>query len=63
MSGPTSLPSEEKVTTSPVNLLTEAFLEMDHARMFIRTREKMHPDGVHQFDKIWAKVRRFLEQQ
>lgn len=43
------------------NLLEEAHRELDHARVFIRTREKMHPEGVRQFDEVWSKVRRFLE--
>lgn len=55
-------PDEQVAKAEAHNLLEEAFRELDHARVFIRTREKMHPTGVYQFDEVWAKVRRFLEQ-
>lgn len=55
-------PEDQVAKAEAHNLLEEAFRELDHARVFIRTRQKMHPEGVHQFDEAWAKVRRFLEQ-
>lgn len=54
-------PDEQVLAAEAHNLLEEALREMDHARVFIRTREKMHRDGVFQFDEVWAKVRRYLE--
>ena len=31
--------------------LRDALVDLNHARIFIRTREKMHPIGVKQFDE------------
>lgn len=37
-------------------LLEECFVTMRHAGVFIRTREKMHPDGITLYDELQEKV-------
>ncbi len=34
------------------NLLDEILVTLRHARVFIKTREKMHPEGVRQYDDL-----------
>jgi len=37
-------------------LLSEAAAELRHASIFIRSREKMHPDGVKLYDDLLARI-------
>jgi hypothetical protein len=37
-------------------LLKETLITLAHARVFITTREKMHPTGVELYDKLMAQI-------
>jgi porphobilinogen deaminase len=41
------------------NLLAECETTLAHARVFIGTREKMHPDGQFLYDELLAQVRAY----
>jgi hypothetical protein len=38
------------------NILQEIIVTMRHARIFITTREKMHPTGVQLYDELLTKL-------
>ena len=42
--------------TPPDDLLGEVWCMLNHARIFIVSREKMHPDGVKLYDELRAKI-------
>ena len=42
-------------------LLDELLLTLKHARTFITTREKMHPDGVELYDELILKLEQTIE--
>lgn len=44
-----------------LELLREAALELNHSKVFIRTREKMHPDGVKLYDELLDQIYQFLK--
>lgn len=46
-----------------IGVLTEALVEMKHAAIFIRSREKMHPIGVKQFDQVVEQIEAALAPQ
>jgi hypothetical protein len=43
------------------SLLREALTKMDHARIFIGTREKMHETGRDLYDELFERIRAALE--
>lgn len=45
-----------------MKLLAEALVTLKHARVFICTREKMHPTGIELYDELVAKIEE-LEKQ
>lgn len=48
--------SKYQSATSLPELLSEILVTLKHARIFIISREKMHPEGVRQYDELLAKV-------
>lgn len=40
----------------PDDLFGEIWCTLNHARIFIVSREKMHPDGVKLYDELRAKI-------
>jgi len=46
------------------NLLAEIIVTMRHARVFISSREKMHPTGIQLYDELLEKLgaRRFPQE-
>lgn len=38
------------------NILRDVIVTMRHARIFITSREKMHPTGVQLYDELLAKL-------
>jgi hypothetical protein len=51
---------EAKYMDHPVNakmkLLAEALVTLKHARVFICTREKMHPTGIELYDDLVKRI-------
>lgn len=41
-------------------LLHEALVTLNHARVFISSREKMHPTGISLYDELIEKIERAL---
>lgn len=41
-------------------LLREALIELKHARVFIGSREKMHPTGIGLYDELLEKIEQDL---
>jgi hypothetical protein len=44
-------------------LCDEVLVTLKHARTFITSREKMHPDGVKLYDELLANLKRFLREK
>ncbi|SEE52805.1 hypothetical protein [Bradyrhizobium lablabi] len=49
-------PYGELSPKAPDDLLGEIWCTLNHARIFIISREKMHPDGVKLYDELRAKI-------
>jgi len=56
---PETAPAHERA----MHLLRHAALELNHASVFIRTRQKMHPDGVKLYDELLGEIAAFLKDQ
>lgn len=52
---------EEKPEVRAMHLLRQAALELNHSKVFIRSREKMHPDGVRLYDELLDEIVEFLK--
>lgn len=50
-------------TVTAIELLREAALELNHSKVFVRSREKMHPDGIRLYDDLLDKIYQFLKAQ
>lgn len=45
-----------EITNNPEALLDEVIVTMRHARIFITSREKMHPTGIELYDELLEKL-------
>lgn len=43
-------------TRQHLDLLAEALVTLRHARVFVTSREKMHPTGVNLYDQLMADI-------
>jgi len=46
----------------PMNMIEEIYHTMRHARTFIASREKMHPDGVKLYDELLETIENIITQ-
>ncbi len=55
---------EAKYQPHPIDrkiaLLREALITLNHARIFIATREKMHPTGIALYDDLVSQIEEVL---
>lgn len=56
-------PADDTLRVDAERLLAEALVELNHAAIFVRSREKMHPEGVRQFDDLRSRIAARQEQQ
>jgi hypothetical protein len=45
-----------EITNNPEALLDDVIVTMRHARIFITSREKMHPTGIELYDELLEKL-------
>lgn len=48
----------EAKCAAPDNILADIIVTLRHARVFITSREKMHPTGVELFDELLGRLER-----
>ena len=45
-----------------LSILQECRVTLAHAAVFIRTREKMHPVGIEQYDELLVRLQRLIKE-